>query len=138
MAFNNPIRTTVLSILTVLLFNGCDPAKLLVIKASPETHASVSVYINRKALPTTYWNGDKKVLIQLPATDTATYYEKRYYYSIGNWPNAEIAELAANIDSLVFTNPVSRLVLADRSQIEQYLLKHRSGYAGSVVTIEAK
>lgn len=114
---------------------GCDPAKLLIIKADNSGKSSVTVYTNNKIIPFGNKSDSSKLIIQVPINDTT---EKTFSYGIGNWPDNSIAELTTNIDSIIITTIDKRTVLMRKEDIQRYLKKHRGGYAGSVLTIEAK
>jgi hypothetical protein len=120
---------------TILLLSACDPPKLLVIKANTKNNTSVTVHTNQRIIPFGDKDDESKMIIQVPFNDTA---KKTFNYGIGNWPNDAIVELSANIDSIIIINSTGKLTLINKSDIQRYLKKHRSGYAGSVLIIEAK
>jgi hypothetical protein len=118
-----------------ILLASCDPAKVLVITAHNKSNASVTVYTNRQIIPSADKDDKTKLVIQVPFNGTTS---KTFNYGMGNWPLNAISELATNIDSIVIRNTIDRVVFDNKAQIFNYLNKHRSGYAGSVLTIEAK
>lgn len=119
---------------TTLFLASCDPIKRLVIKAG-NSNTFVAVYTNKKILPCGNREDNSKIIIQVPYNDTT---RKTFNYGIGYWPGDAITNLAANIDSIVIKNTNGKVVLIGKTDIERYLKKHRSGYARSVLTIEAK
>ena len=129
------LKAITLLILTTIFFVSCDPAKLLVIRAENKNTSSVTVYTNNKIVPFGNKDDNTKFTIQVPFNDTTS---KSFNYGIGNWSNDAIKDLSTNIDSIIITNSADKLVLVNKSEIENYLKKHRSGYAGSILTIEAK
>lgn len=131
----NTVRTISCFCFTSILLASCDPAKLLVIKTSNKSNASVTVYANRQIIPSANKGDKSKLVIQVPFNDTAS---KKFSYGIGNWPLEAIDALATNIDSIEINNTINKVVLANKADILNYLKKHRGGYAGSVLTIEAK
>ena len=120
---------------TILFLTSCDPAKLLVIKADGKNNSSVTVYTNKKIIPFGDKDDESKMIIQVPFNDTTN---KTFNYGLGTWPNDAIVALTANIDSIIIRNSTDKFVLLNKSDIQGYLKKHRSGYAGSILTIEAK
>ena len=129
------LKTVILLIPTTILFASCDPAKLLVIRVDNKNNLSVIVYTNNKIVPFSNKDDNTKLTIQVPFNDTTN---KTFNYGIGNWSNDAIKDLSTNIDSITINNSTNKLVLINKSDIENYLKKHRSGYAGSILTIEAK
>jgi len=122
-------------IFTIIFFASCDPAKILVIKADKKSNLSVTVYTNKKIIPFGDNNDSTKFTFQVPLNGTTI---QAFNYGIGNWSNDAIRNLSKNIDSIIINNSTSKVVLVNKLEIENYLKKHRSGYAGSVLTIEAK
>jgi hypothetical protein len=110
----------------------------LIIKAANKKDVSVNVYTNQKIIPFSIGDSTNKITIQIPAINTTDKYQKVFNYGIGNWPNDAIANLVANIDSIIIRNSSDTLRLKNKAEMQNYLKKHRSGYAGSVLTIEAK
>lgn len=121
--------------LASLILVSCDPAKLLVIKAGSKSISSVTVYTNQAIIPFGNRGDSAKMIIKVPTNDTI---EKTFNYGIGNWPDDAIKDLAAKIDSIILINSTNRLTLVNKSDLENYLKKHRHGYAGSILTIEAR
>ncbi|WP_153799747.1 hypothetical protein [Foetidibacter luteolus] len=128
-------REIIYLLLTSLLLVSCDPAKLLVIKADSKSGSSVTVYTNNKIIPFGNKHDSTKMIIQVPLNDTTN---KIFNFGIGNWPNDAIIDLAKNIDSIIFRGSTGKQALINKSELEVYLKKHRGGYAGSRLTIEAK
>ena len=120
---------------TTLFLASCDPAKLLIIKADDKSNTSVAVYTNKKVIPFGNNGDSSKFVIQVPYNDTTG---KTFNYGIGNWPDDAINKLTTNIDSIVINNTSNKVVLISKTDIVSYLKQHRSGYAGSILTIEAK
>ena len=124
-----------LLVLVSPFLTGCDPAKRLIIKTDKSGKSSVTVYTNNKIIPFGNKSDSSKLIIQVPINDTI---EKTFSYGIGNWPDNSIPELSTNIDSIIISTIDKRTVLIRKEDIQRYLKKHRGGYAGSVLTIEAK
>ncbi len=122
-------------ILVALLLTGCDPAKTLIIKSANTANVSVTLYTNNKIIPFSNADDSSKLIIHVPYQDTTT---KTLNYGIGNWPDESIADLAINIDSIVFMSSSGKQVLSTKLHIQAYLKKNRSGFGGSILTIEAK
>ncbi|MBL0358411.1 MAG: hypothetical protein IPP72_16815 [Chitinophagaceae bacterium] len=124
--------------MAILFLVSCDPAKILVIKAANKENVSVVVFTSTKIIPQSNSDSSTKLTIQVPPIDVSNTYQKSFDYGIGNWPDKEILDLVANIDSIVINNSFDTMRLTNKEQMGKYLKKHRSGYAGSVLTIEAK
>ena len=120
---------------TILLLSACDPGRVLVIRADTKNNTSVTVYTNKKIIPFSNKDDSSKFVIHVPHNDTT---EKIFNYGLGNWPNDAIVDLTTIIDSVIIQNHTNKLVLVNKADIHAYLRKHRSGYAKSVLTIEAK
>lgn len=131
----NIIYVTLLTLLASLSLASCDPAKILVVKADKDKSASVIVYANNRIAPYTDRNDSAKLIIQVPQPDTM---RKTFHYGIGGWSNEAIAEMANNIDSIVFLHPARKSTLTSKHEITQYLRNGRSGFGGRILTIEAK
>jgi hypothetical protein len=122
--------------LAAILLSACDPVKLLVVKSTPGT--SVTIYSNQKILPAYYGNPDEKIVIKVPYTDSATRYERLFLYGLGTWPKDKIPAMSDNIDSIVLNTTKGKVLLKDKSEITDYLIKHRKGTMNHILTIEAK
>jgi len=128
---------TLLIMTACCLFAGCDPEKLLIIKASGESTALVRVYCNKSIL-LQQGSTNEKVIISLPTTDDPPKKDTTFRYLIGSWSREDVDKLTKGIDSIVIGNSSGNKVIADTEGISNYLLKHRSGYGKSKLTIEAK
>ena len=127
--------TPVLLVTLAILLAGCDPAKILRIKAGNKTNLSVTVYTNNKLIPSCEKEYNCKLIIHVTYKVTTI---KTFYYGIRKLPNESIAYLSANIDSIVIINSSGKLSVSTKPDIQAYLKKNRSGYLGSILTIEAK
>ena len=122
--------------LVVLFLQSCDPGKNLIIQAMHTKGVSVIVYANKKIMPFYDGAGNEKIKIEAP--DSSGNYKQVLLYGIGNWPNKSIKEFSENTDSIIINNSSGKIRLVNKIEIENYLLKHRSGYAKSILTIKAK
>lgn len=130
------------SVLGLMLFQACDPARVLIIKAANKPNISVTVYANKNILPLQFpYHPDsaaQKITIQVPA-DTVPKREKLFLYGIGGWGNDQLlSDFSKNIDSIILITNKGKTALTTQASIHHYLLKHRSGFAKHVLTIEAK
>jgi hypothetical protein len=123
--------------LTVL--TSCDPARVLIIKASGKPNVSVTVYGNKNLLPRTYNSDNEKITIKIPSDDTSTKRDTFFYYGLGGWGNSDLMpEFSKHIDSIIIVNRYGKLILDNQSEINGYLLKQRHGFSKRILTIEAK
>ena len=108
----------------------------MAIKADDKSSTSVTVYTNNRIVPFGDKNDSSKIIILVPYNDTTS---KIFDYGIGGrWSNDAIANLTTNIDSVVIKNTNNKVALVNKADIEDYLKKHRGGYAGCILTIKAK
>ena len=128
-------KTISLFIFAVLILVSCDPAKIVVIKASNKNNTSVMIFGNGRMLPFANRADSNKIVIQVPLNDTT---KRTLKYGLGDWYEGAITDLAKNIDSIIISNAQGRSVLNNRTDIETYLKKHRGGYAKNILRIEAK
>lgn len=125
-------------ILVSLLFIGCDPAKILIIKTSGAPNVYVTVYANKSILPENRENLEEKIVIHFPTSSYPPKNDTAFFYGLGNWPKQFIPNFAVNIDSIIISNSSDKIILTNKDDINKYLIKKRSGYAKSKLTIEAK
>ncbi len=128
-------------LITIFLFGilaSCDPARTLVIRTVDKPNFSVTVYGNKNILPDN--NGStEKVVVKISSETNSEKRDTTFRYGLGGWDKKyQIPELAANIDSIIIVNSSGTLLLKNKKELTSYLLTHRSGQSGCVITIEAK
>jgi hypothetical protein len=133
----------IINILGLFLIQSCDPARILVVRTADKPNHSVTIYANENILPGSYlYRQDsiaKKVIINVPTIDTIVQREKMLFYGLGSWGDDSLMpNFSKNIDSIVIVNSNGRLKLDKQTEINEYLLKHRHGFAKRILTIEAK
>lgn len=127
---------TCLAVIAILI-QSCDPARILVLKASKNPDVSVTVYGNNKILPGPHEKENEKIVIKIPATGTSATRDTVFYYGFGGWPKSKfMTEFSKNIDSIIIINSNSKIVLDNLPDITNYLSKHRHGFAKRILTIE--
>lgn len=114
------------------LLTGCDPTKVLVVKAK-QKGTSVAVYTSTRIMPRSKEDDSAKIIIQVPSNETRT---RKIRYGMGWWSDDAIAAIATDIDSIVMVKGEDRIVFGERMAIEDFLKKHRSGYGDAVLTIK--
>ena len=119
----------------VICVTSCDPAKILIIKAD-SNNSSVTIFGNEQFLPFASPQASRILKITVSSTDTLRDHKIEYNYGMGNWPNSAISDLVKNIDSIQISTANSTYYLRSKPEIEEYLKKHRGGYAGSRLTIK--
>lgn len=127
----------------LFLIQACDPAKILVVRTANKPNYSVTIYANENILPHFYpYHQDsiaKKVVIHVPTTDTVGEREKTFFFGLGSWgDNSLMPNFSKKIDSIIIVNNNGKLILDKQTEINDYLLKHRHGFAKRILTIEAK
>ena len=80
---------------TVLILTGCDPIKLLTVKAAPNTQ--VIIYKKGQNIEA----DTAKNIILVPENGTV---EQQFYFGLGTWPEKAIINYSASLDSIVFYN----------------------------------
>lgn len=113
------------------------------VKTANKPYCSVTIYTNENILPRSYLNHQdstaKKIVIHVPTSDTIPQHEKLFLYGLGGWSdNSVMPDFSKNIDSIIIVNGNGKLTLDEYSEINNYLLKHRHGFAKHILTIEAK
>lgn len=134
---------TFIAVLGLFLLQSCDPARIMVVKTSEKSNYSVTVYANEKIFPRSYpYHQDsieKKIIIHVPTTDTIPQREKIFFYGLGGWSDSYLMpDFSKNIDSIIIVNGKGKMTLNSQSSINDFLLKHRHGFAKRILTIEAK
>ena len=124
----------------IFIFVSCDPGQVLIISAENKPNNSVTVYANSKIFGRYEKNNpdSEKVIIRIPPLNEPSKRDSTISYGIGVWGNPEILSLANNIDSIIISNHADKIFLKDKTDITNYLLKNRSGFANSILTIRAK
>ena len=116
---------------------GCDPGQILIIRVPNKSETSVTIFANKNILP--FDKGNEKIVIQIPNNKLKPKYDTLFRYGLGAWrEKTEIDYFVSNIDSIILRNTVNIEVFKDKDAIKNYLMKHRSGYLKSTLTIEAK
>ena len=132
------ILLTTFLLLTIALLTSCDPAAIMVIRAANKPNVSVAVYGNKKMLPHP-GNDSQKVVIRIPPLEGKSKQDTIIFYGFGGWVGDKwTPALVNNIDSIIINNSKGKMVLNNRADITNYLLKHRSGFAKRILKIEAK
>ncbi len=80
---------------TVLILTGCDPIKLLTVKAAPNTQ--VIIYKKGQNIEA----DTAKNIIRVPENGTV---EQQFYFGLGTWPEKAIINYSVSLDSIVFYN----------------------------------
>ena len=119
----------------MLIFASCDPALLLTVKVDNKNTQSIILFTDKRILPFNHDNDSSKFIIQVPYNDSII---KTFNYGIGAWSNESIIELTKIIDSIYINDGKNTKILIKKSDMENYLRKNRSGYAGSILTIKAQ
>lgn len=128
-----------LILLSAFAFAGCDPARLLAVKAPKKSGASVTVYFREGIGFVSPANPDGVKTIRVPSAEEPQRYKQVFYLGFGNWPADAVTSFARNIDSIVFANGEgSSRVLKNGDELEHHLLKHRSGLLRTTLTIREK
>lgn len=126
-------------VLTVGTLTSCDPARILVIKASNKPNTSVAFYANTNILPYANDSVSEKIIIKIPEVATSTYSDTTFCYGLGGWGDESvISSFSQSIDSIVVINNSKIVVIDNQADINSYLLKNRRGYAKRKLVIEAK
>ena len=114
---------------TVLILTGCDPIKLLTVKAAPNTQ--VIIYKKGQNIEA----DTAKNIIRVPENGTV---EQQFYFGLGLWPEEAIINYSASLDSIVFYNKDGKTKLTNQTDIQNYLMKQRRGLFKSNLIIESK
>lgn len=126
-----------LIIFLLILFSSCDPGMMLVVRASEKNNSSVTIYGNNKLLRYKQEEKESKVIIKVPEKDSVITYKKEFLYGYGGWDIVNVNYLSDNMDSIIIISSSGTLVLKDKAQMHQYLLKQTGGYGNHKLTIEA-
>ncbi len=113
---------------TVLILTGCDPIKLLTVKAAPNTQ--VIIYKKGQNIEA----DTAKNIILVPENGTV---EQQFYFGLGTWPEKAIINYSASLDSIVFYNKDEKTKLTNQTDIQNYLMKQRRGLFKSNLIIES-
>lgn len=128
-----PFQTITCCLLSVAIFQSCDPGRILQIKTVNKPNYSVTIYANGNILPASKERQNEKLVLHFPTKmDTA------FYYGIGTWHDDKMPEFAKNFDSIIIIRNGVKQNLTSQEDIVKFLLKQRHGFAKSILTIEAK
>ena len=127
----------------VILVQSCDPARILVVKASKKPGVSVAIYANENILPRSYpYSEDsipEKIVVRIPTTDSIPRRKTVFGYGLGTWGDSALMPgFSKDIDSIIIINIENKLTLNHQAEINDYLLEHRHGFAKRILTIKAK
>jgi hypothetical protein len=121
-----------------VIITGCDPVRTLVIKAADKPSLSVTIFGNKNMLPYNNEAAAEKVIIKIPPDANRERRDTAFRYGLGGWSiNKQIPDLVANIDSIIIINSTNKTVLKNKQELMSYLLAHRTGHYGCLLTIEA-
>ncbi len=122
-----------------LMFQSCDPAKVLIVKTSGRPNSSVTIHANKHFLPLSKDFDQDKIVIKIPATPTDLQKGTLLYYGFGGWADeSRMAVFSKNIDSIIIESRNETIKLTNHADINNYLSKHRSGFGKRILTIAAK
>jgi len=124
----------IITVLILALFSSCDPMRVLVVKTSSSPETSVTIYANTKITQ----DKEKTIITTLSSHTPPKRGIKLYYGGVGGWNISFVKEFSENIDSIIIINGNSKTILNNQIEINEYLIKHRYGYAKRAIKIEAK
>ena len=123
----------------MISFAGCDVNRVLRIKTSKHSNASVTIYAKSNIVPRNAADSHQKIVIHI-LTHNSNARDTAFWYGFGNWGGrTEIAAFAKDIDSIIINNASGkRLELKNQPDLVEYLLKRRRGIFKNVLVIKAK
>ena len=130
------MRKSVFLLFLFPLLYACDPARVLIISAKPNT--AVQVYGKRDLLPYYHRDTSNQVCLQVPVPGYADSLETTYMYGLGYWEGYSLNQFSRSIDSIVLHKSKGIERINDSTSIKEYLFSHRQGMFNSVIRIEAK
>lgn len=137
------ISRYIITLIGLFLLQSCDPARILIVKTANRPNYSVTIYANENILPHAFaYHEDssaKKMTIRVSSSDSVAQREKILYYGLGGWGgNSLMPYFSRNIDSIIIVADNRKLTIDKQKDINDFLLKHRHGFAKHKLTIEAK
>lgn len=137
------ISRYIIILIGLFLLQSCDPARILVVRTASRPNCSVTIYANENILPHSFTyhedSSAKKITIRVSSSDSLAQREKIFYYGLGGWgDNSLMPYFSKHIDSIIIVADNSKLSIIKQNEINDFLLKHRYGFAKHKLTIEAK
>ncbi len=133
------LQTTLCCLLATIIFNSCDPARIMQVRTIDKPNYSVTIYANNNILPFQKDKPNEKIVLQFPSNNLPTKRDTTFYYGLGGWHDkTRMPEFAKNFDSIIIIRNGQKQSLTDQVEITKFLLKQRHGFAKRILTIEAK
>jgi hypothetical protein len=133
------IKKLLFVIIIAVITQSCDPARVLMIKATGKPTVSVTIYADKKMLPHRWRNEKEKVVFKVSPNAEHKKRDSTLFFGFGGWSEDAIqTELTKHIDSIVIVNSTGKQILNTPTDISTYLIAHRYGFVNRIVKIEAK
>lgn len=118
------------------IFVCCDPIQVLIIKTRANKNESITLYADD--ISDLRKTSKEKVVIKVPYIDSISKNEKIFRYGVGGWSEYEMNLLIQKIDSIIIIKEREERIIKEPDSIKNFLMKRRSGWAESILTIETK